>query len=44
MVKNGLDYGCTSLSFPVALAAISVDVPLVPLCDGAAQLSSWVTG
>lgn len=28
MVKNGLDYGCTSLSFPVALAAIGVEVPL----------------
>lgn len=44
MVKNRLDYGCTSLSFPVTLAAIGVEVPSCIMFNGGALLSSWVTG
>jgi hypothetical protein len=44
MVKNGLDHGCISLSFPVALASIGVEISPCIVFNGGALLLSWVTG
>ena len=44
MVKNGLDSGCISLSFPIVLASIGVEIPLCIVFNGGALLSPWVAG